>query len=473
MTAPYDARGSTLALVAIENRPRLSIIVPVLDEAADIEAALAVLQPLRAAGHEVIVVDGGSGDRTLEIAIPLVDAALAAPRGRAHQMNAGAAAAHGDVLLFLHADTRLPDDAVQAIARALGAGRPWGRFDVTIAGVSPMLPWVATMMNQRSRFTGIATGDHAMFATRELFEAAGGFPPMPLMEDVAFSKTLRRLAGRPACLAERVVTSGRRWDRHGAWRTIAMMWQLRFDYWRGIDPSALARRYAARPARRLPVLQVFAKDPVPGAVKTRLAATIGSAAAAHLYGELVERTLRVAVAARAAGVVCDVELWCEPDERRPAFAAWRAQYRLTLQTQSDGDLGARMHRALASSLARGTPALLIGTDCPVLDVRYLERAAKSLDDGDVVLGPAEDGGYVLVGLARDVDVFSGVAWSTPDVMAATRAKLEALGVAWRELPPLWDLDTPDDLARYRHRPHSASRTSAAKMRPRASPKPTR
>src|SRR5882724_6121121 len=182
----------------------VSIIVPVLDEERGIASALAALQALRAIGHEVIVVDGGSRDRTLALATPLADRALSAPRGRASQMNAGAGVAHHNTLLFLHADTRLPVDAIEAVARALHAGHRWGRFDVAIEGASRVLPLVAATMNLRSRVTGIATGDQAMFVRRDAFEAAGRFPPLALMEDVALSRILKRTAGRPACLRERV-----------------------------------------------------------------------------------------------------------------------------------------------------------------------------------------------------------------------------------------------------------------------------
>lgn len=223
---------------------RLSIIMPTLDEAAGLAAALAPLQALRAAGHELIMADGGSTDGTPALAAPLADRVLAAPRGRARQMNAGAAAAGGDALLFLHADTRLPDNALAAIAAALRR-HAWGRFDVIIEGHSRWLPVIAALMNLRSRMTSIATGDQAIFVTRAAFDAAGGYPDQPLMEDIELSKRLKRL-GPPACLGDRVTTSGRRWDRHGAWPTILLMWRLRFDYWRGVPAQRLAARYSPR-----------------------------------------------------------------------------------------------------------------------------------------------------------------------------------------------------------------------------------
>jgi rSAM/selenodomain-associated transferase 2 len=187
---------------------RVSIIVPALDEVRGIAATLAPLQPLRADGHEVIVVDGGSSDATLAVAAPLADRAFVAARGRALQMNAGAAKAGGDVLLFLHADSRLDASAICALTREMTrSGRRWGRFDVTIAGRSRVLPLVAAMMNARSRLTGIATGDQGIFVERALFNAVGGFPDQALMEDVELSKRLKRAAGPPLCLTDRVATS--------------------------------------------------------------------------------------------------------------------------------------------------------------------------------------------------------------------------------------------------------------------------
>jgi len=227
----------------------LSIIMPVLDEAEVIAAALAALAPLRARGTEVIVVDGGSRDRTVELARPLADQVVAAPRGRAAQMNAGAARARGDVLLFLHADTRLPPDADRRVLEGLaGSSRAWGRFDAAIAGRSALLTVVAFTMNRRSRLTGIATGDQAMFVRRDAFADIGGFPDIALMEDIALSQRLKRVSP-PLCLNDKVTTSGRRWEKHGVMRTILLMWRLRAAYFFGAEPALLARRYGYAPPK--------------------------------------------------------------------------------------------------------------------------------------------------------------------------------------------------------------------------------
>lgn len=227
----------------------LSIIIPVLNEAGGLPGLLDHLAGLRTHDTEVIVVDGGSEDGSQQIAACAGVRTISAGRGRARQMNAGAAAAHGDVLLFLHADTLLPLCAVQKIEAAFQhAGRAdqdsgrWGYFAVRIDGRSFMLRVIAALMNARSRLTGIATGDQAMFMTRSAFDTVGGFPDQPLMEDIELSKRLLELS-RPICLADRVVTSGRRWEAYGVWRTIWLMWRLRWLYWRGVPASELAGLY--------------------------------------------------------------------------------------------------------------------------------------------------------------------------------------------------------------------------------------
>jgi rSAM/selenodomain-associated transferase 2 len=221
----------------------LSIIVPVLNEAATIEAALNALAELRVRGHQVIVVDGGSSDNTTALSKPLADDVISNPRGRAMQMNAGAAIARGDVLLFLHADTRLPKDADRLILDGLAnSAHRWGRFDIDIEGAHRLLPVIAFMMNRRSRLTGIATGDQAMFVTAQTFASSRGFPEIALMEDIAFSRALKRVSP-PLCLRARVVTSGRHWEQRGVVRTMFLMWWLRLAYFLGASPDTLARQY--------------------------------------------------------------------------------------------------------------------------------------------------------------------------------------------------------------------------------------
>ena len=222
---------------------RISVVIPVLNEAEGIAATLAALAPLRGRGHEVIVVDGGSSDDTAALARRAADRVASAPRGRSNQMNAGAALARGEVLLFLHADTRPPENADARILQGLAASsRAWGRFNVRIEGESRLLPVIAFFMNLRSRATGIATGDQAIFVRRDAFQRVGGFPPLELMEDIALSTSLKRLS-RPLCLSDKAVTSGRRWERQGVLRTVLLMGWLRLAFFFGAAPANLARLY--------------------------------------------------------------------------------------------------------------------------------------------------------------------------------------------------------------------------------------
>ena len=219
---------------------KLSIIMPVRNEATGIVATLTPLQPLRDK-LEIILVDGGSTDDTVALAAPLVDQLLQSTPGRAAQMNAGAALAQGQWLLFLHADTQLPANFLELLPTA-HATPQWGRFDVRLFPSSPMLQVVAWMMNWRSRLTGVCTGDQAIFVRRALFEQLGGYAPIPLMEDIELSKRLRKISP-PLCLRPPLTTSSRRWQTHGTLRTIVLMWWLRWRYWRGAPVEELARRY--------------------------------------------------------------------------------------------------------------------------------------------------------------------------------------------------------------------------------------
>jgi rSAM/selenodomain-associated transferase 2 len=220
----------------------IAIIVPVLNEADALPALLAHLQTLQHEGAELVLVDGGSSDNTRSLAENAGLRVVLSERGRALQMNAGAASSSADVFVFLHADTSLPNAALALIRANLQSPVGWGRFDVAIAGHSALLPVVAWMMNWRSRLSGIATGDQAMFMTRQAFEKIGGFAAQALMEDIEASRRLRALSW-PLCLRAKVITSGRRWDTHGVWRTIFLMWRLRWAYWRGRPASELAAVY--------------------------------------------------------------------------------------------------------------------------------------------------------------------------------------------------------------------------------------
>nr|WP_264824564.1 TIGR04283 family arsenosugar biosynthesis glycosyltransferase [Halomonas sp. 18H] len=237
MPTPREGRS----LNSADPTARLSIVIPVLNEEASLADHLTALSSLGDQGVEIIVVDGGSSDASVHIARPLANRVIASQPGRARQMNLGAQHASAPVLLFLHADTQLPGNAVEQLTQALGR-HAWGHFAINLSGRSRWLPVVSTMMNLRSRLTGIATGDQGIFVRASTFTAVGGFPDQPLMEDIELSKRLKQVSN-PACLRSKVISSGRRWDQHGAWSTIRLMWRLRYRYWRGVSATQLAREY--------------------------------------------------------------------------------------------------------------------------------------------------------------------------------------------------------------------------------------
>lgn len=220
--------------------PRLSLVVPVLNEAAELVGRLSALQPWREHG-EIIVVDGGSDDDSVALALPLADRVLQSPPGRATQLNHGASRATGEYLLFLHCDST-PNILPAAFCESLHERPRWGFFQVRLSGQDWRFRIIESFMNWRSRLTHVATGDQGLFVTRHLFEALGGFADIPLMEDVEFCKRLRR-QGNPVVLMPPVTTSSRRWERRGVLRTVLLMWRLRLLYWLGADPAELARVY--------------------------------------------------------------------------------------------------------------------------------------------------------------------------------------------------------------------------------------
>lgn len=426
---------------------KIAIVMPVVNEGDALAGRLRALQPLRQRGVQICVVDGGSMDSTWAHARVHADHVVLAPRGRARQMNAGAQQCLQDpqvqCLLFLHADTVLPDDADRQVTQALASGAQWGRFDVRIDGAHPLLGVVERMMNWRSRLTGIATGDQAIFMTRSAWLATGGFPDQALMEDIDISGRLKQIS-RPACISVPVVTSGRRWEKHGAWRTVWLMWRLRAAYFFGAPANTLALRYGY--AAAAPVVgaatAILAKAPVAGLAKTRLAPRLGFAGAARAQRRFALQTLTTARSAALGPVT----LWCAPDGSHRFFRAVRVWVDACCD-QPTGDLEQRMGGAFVQHFNHHPelPMLVVGTDCPALAPGHLQEAARALQTHDVVLIPAEDGGYVLIGMRRWVpQALQNIDWSTERVLLQTRQQLLACGASWKELPALWDVDEPAD-----------------------------
>lgn len=244
-----SATETPLPAAALPDLSQWSIIIPVLNEAAGIVQCMRALQPLRRLGVVLIVVDGGSEDDTLALAAPWADRCLRSEAGRAIQMNHGAGYCESSLLLFLHADTRLPQQAAELLYQLSEARSPWGFFAIRLSGKARMLRLVERMISWRSRLTGIAGGDQALFVRRELFNSLGGFPALPLMEDIALCKRFSQRGLAPRCLSEAVVSSSRRWEEYGIGRTIVLMWCLRLAYFLGVDPARLRRHYVFRPSR--------------------------------------------------------------------------------------------------------------------------------------------------------------------------------------------------------------------------------
>lgn len=221
---------------------KLSVVVPVLNEEVNLSRLSSCLRSVVEQGHEVIIVDGGSSDNTLTIAYEITDTVIISKKGRALQMNSGASIASGEVLLFLHADTFLPENVAEIISDAFIGESFWGRFDVRLSNNKYVYRLIEYMMNIRSSLTSIVTGDQAIFIEKNLFDQIGGFPEIALMEDVEISRRLKKIA-KPIRLRNKVVTSSRRWERDGVFATVFLMWKLRLYYFFGVSPDRLRQMY--------------------------------------------------------------------------------------------------------------------------------------------------------------------------------------------------------------------------------------
>ncbi len=441
---------------------KLSIIIPVLNEQKCIVARLNALQKLREAKCEIVLVDGGSDDQTVDLAIPLVDKFVHSSPGRAVQMNRGAELATGNIFLFLHIDTVLPKSANELIANLIAErSSVWGWFDLQFDNSSLLFKLISGSMNIRAAFTQVCTGDQTMFITRSLFESIQGFPEIPLMEDVAISKLLRRNS-KPKRVSTKVTTSIRRWEQNGVIKTVLFMWWLRLLYFIGTSPIELARRYypnfvkqcdkadspvPSEATFRYPNARIllFARAPFLGQVKTRLEPLLGSEKSLELHR---------AMSLRIAGLLSSIklapwQLWVSADESNEFFLSIcnREDIHLQIGNNLGEKIAGSMHEALLKPGVNGV--IVIGSDCPGFDEAYLESAIKQLYEcHDIVLGPAEDGGYVLIGMkAPNPTVFKGVEWGTDRVLEQTITNIDSLNLSYVLLEPLWDVDRPEDLDR--------------------------
>ena len=423
----------------------LSVIIPTLNEAGTLPHLLALLR--EGGVSEIFVVDGGSHDGTPDIARKFGVTCLPSPRGRAAQMNRGAAAARGDWLWFLHADTILPLDWQEQLRRvmedpAIVGGGFQSVIDAPGAGYRFLdaWGWLRTRV-QRSFY-----GDQGIFVRRDLFEHLGGFAEIPACEDTEFSRRMWR-AGRVAILPGPLRTSARRWQRNGWWRTVAEHTTLAIRHELARDPWHLPA-YAPVTAAPTVHLVVITKAPIPGRVKTRLTPPLSAAEAAQLARALLEDTLRRVERIPYTHLVVAVE----PPEAVPFMQKIAPGAEIVPQTA--GDLGARMSAIIVDRFTRGASAvILIGSDHPTLARAQIDQAVRWLQEGGnpLVIGPAEDGGYYLIGLTRPhPELFSRISWSGPTVLQETLARARGADLQVRQLSVGRDVDTIEDLVRLQH-----------------------
>jgi rSAM/selenodomain-associated transferase 2/rSAM/selenodomain-associated transferase 1 len=412
----------------------ISVVIPTFRSGEKLKRTLSSLRP-HAAALEIIVVDTEDCIDTVACQPSFPDVRwFAAPTGRGPQQNAGASAATGDILLFLHSDTRLQAGWIKAVEQAVARpGFTLGAFRFKLDQPGLIFRGIEAGVRLRNRLFQLPYGDQALFTSREIFTALGGFPDQSLMEDVELVWKARK-RGRVRILPLEAISSADRWRNDGVWRRTWINWRtyLRYKYLRS-KPDVLVHAYESHPER----LIIFAKRPEPGKVKTRLAASIGETRAVEVYRQLVEHTLVEARASRAP-----IEVHFAPADAASDMRTWLGGD-LAYTAQPDGDLGSRLLAAFSSD----EPRVVIGTDCPGLCTRLINQAFDHLKDVDLVLGPSDDGGYYLMGAkGPHPELFREIPWSTEAVCSLTRKRAEALNLSISELTSLSDVDVEADLA---------------------------
>jgi rSAM/selenodomain-associated transferase 2/rSAM/selenodomain-associated transferase 1 len=441
---------------------KLGVVIPVWNEGSALLGFLEQLQTLRAMDCRVVMVECEHTHEPRQAINNLVDQIIKAPRGRASQMNAGAdALASGnthwrpDVVLFLHADTALPHpiQAIpQLIAQALARNAcVWGRFDVSIqtqksARLAAGLRVVSGFMNVRSALTHIATGDQAIFVSLKTFQSMGGFAPIALMEDIEWCSRARLLS-KSARIRKTVITSGRRWEKNGLFRTIYSMWCFRLAYFFGTSAQDLAQRYGYQP-RASAAVHVMGRAPIAGTTKTRLIPLLGPGGAARAHRSMMLKTLGTVRQASIGPCI----LWCAPDTNHRLFAILSKRFGLRIQSQGPGNIGEKMLDIVQQHFAQGNttaPMVIVGTDCPSLTPNHFQQLADALDRVDIAIIASHDGGYVALGLRRPVEsIFKNIAWSTSIVLEQTIRAAKENNATVQIIDTLHDIDEPADWARY-------------------------
>lgn len=426
--------------------PTLSVVVPTLDEADTIDRILDDVGALsEALSLEVVVADGGSGDGTRERARRLGARVVVSRPGRGVQLAQGVSAARAPWLFIVHADASVPAAARAEIVRhvRIADARAFAHFRFELDGPGARLRWIEWGQRLRERLLGLVYGDQGLLVHRDLYERAGGFPAWRLFEDVEIVDRLERAGGRRCRLAATLPTSSRRYEHEGAVTAVARNLRIAASFRFGGDPERLAAAYPAR--RRAPTraVVVLAKEPIPGRVKTRLAAEVGESEATRIYSVLARSTVD---ALRGGG--WDLFVYAEPPDlaTRRRVAAWLGLPLENVRGQVGGDLGTRMSAALDDVLEIADRACLVGTDLPDMDIETVDRAFAALDDAPVVLGPATDGGYYLVGVGEpSPHLFQGIEWSTGSVLQASIDRAKRVGAPPALLDERTDVDTSADV----------------------------
>ncbi len=457
----------------------LGVVIPTLNEARTLPHLLEDLAQLPLSAR-IVVADGGSRDPTVEVARKLGARVVPAPRGRARQMNVGAASLSTPWLLFLHADSRVPARTRQALREWLEDPPPEEAAHFTFRLDARGVWWSLIERGQRmrERITGLAYGDQGVVLSRRRWQSVGGLPDIPLMEDVEFVRRLRKSGGLGRIEAP-VITSARRYEEEGPFRAWVRNAALITLFGMGVPTRALARFYPELngeskapfrpghpggpgatpdrgPGRRwaespgeprherseeAAMVVVFAKAPEPGRVKTRLAADLGEDEAVRIYRRMGRQVVDQLRGGPFRLRVCHTPPHAEAEVRR-----WLGEEGLEFTPQASGDLGRRMHRALEEALSEVPRACVVGTDAPGMDQALVRQALARLADHDVVFGPACDGGYYLVGLRRPApELFRDIPWSTDQVLDRSLEAAGRAGLSVATLPMLSDVDRVEDL----------------------------
>ncbi len=420
-----------------------SVVIPTLNEETNIRECVAHVRRLDPA-LEVIVADGGSADRTVQLAREAGAVTCGARRGRGTQMNAGAALTSGDILLFLHADTRLPSNALDVLADFFLDGKVQvGTFGVTFTPNHPALALYSMRASHDSIFSSF--GDQCIVVRKQFFTSLGGFPDWPLFEDVHFLRIARRKT-RIYKFPATVTTSSRRHQQNGVLRQGARNFWYIVQYLRGVPAEELAAKYYGWHRYPEMSLIVFARLPLPGKVKTRLARDVGDEPAAEFYRLCAEHVFRESD--KLSGRVQRYLFYSDPEDSKE-MQHWGGP-RFNYVAQAGRDLGNRLEHAFGTVFEQGAQkAIVLATDVPGISADIVDEASEALDHSDAVLGPCPDGGYYLLGMKQlHKDLFANIPWSTNQVLDKTSDAMRKLGLGVRWLPSLADIDTGEDLRRW-------------------------